>query len=115
MNLELLPPPANDQHAAHGLSASRPRAPSAWLCREVSGSEYLLYLGGEEAKPTRLQRPGRADAWTWGNGFENVVIFTPREWAKISRVTLEPGEGPVAVCGGFFLPNVPISHAENES
>ena len=77
---------------------------SAWLCREGSGLEYLLYLGAE-TKPRAITQSGR-EAWKWGNGFENVVIFTPKEWAKISPIELKPGEGPVPVGGGFFaLPN----------
>lgn len=85
---------------------------SAWLCRENNGLEYLLYLGAE-TKPKPLTQSGRQltqsgrQTWKWGNGFENVVIFTPKEWAKISPIELEPGEGPIPVAGGFFaLPNV---------
>lgn len=73
---------------------------SSWLCRESHGMEYLLYLGAE-TKPEPLTRSGR-QTWKWGNGFENLVIFTPKEWAKISPLELEPGDGPIPVAGGFF-------------
>lgn len=89
-----------------GVASGSAPVPTAWLCREASGAEYLLYLGGQEAKPNPLWRAGRADTWTWGNGFENVVIFTPKEWAKISPVVLNPGAGPVPLIGSFaHLPN----------